>query len=192
MVLAEGGHDVTILEKGRNYFSGAASARPGTVFSNDELKSDRNFAEPDPIAEPRVFRTSESDTHPIVGSVQALPQTVGGGAVHWDAKTPRYWDIDFKKRSLLGPIADAAVEDWPFSYDDIAPDYSEIETLIGVQGDVAALPKLTLSHAPRFGELPDAARSAPVLLPRRGEGLREGRTSPIPGRHGDQQPRLRR
>ena len=154
MVLAEGGHDVTILEKGRNYFSELVSACPGTVFSNDELKSDRNFAEADPIAEPRVFRTSPSDAHPFVGSVQALPQTVGGGAVHWDAKTPRYWDIDFKKLSLLGPITGAAIEDWPFSYDEIAPAYSEIETLIGVQGDVAALPELTLSHAPRSGSFP--------------------------------------
>ncbi|MGH9296167.1 MAG: NAD(P)-binding protein, partial [Acidimicrobiales bacterium] len=47
MVLAEEGEDVTILEKGRNYFSGLSGERPGTVFSNDELKGDRYFAEPD-------------------------------------------------------------------------------------------------------------------------------------------------
>jgi len=154
MVLAEAGHDVTILEKGRNFFSQLESQRPGTLFSNDELKMNRNFAAPDPITDPRVFRTSDTETSPIVGLVQPLAQTVGGGAVHWDAKTPRYWDIDFKKLSLLGPIPGAAVEDWPFDYAEIAPYYDEIEGLIGVQGDVSALPELTLAHAPRSRPFP--------------------------------------
>lgn len=154
MVLAAAGHDVTILEKGRNFFSDLESERPGTLFSNDELKDNRNFAVPDPLSEPRVFRTSETDTDPVVGLVQALPQTVGGGTVHWDAKTPRYWDIDFHKLSLLGPIPGAAIEDWPFDYAEIAPYYDTIEQLIGVQGDVSALPELTLRHAPRSGPFP--------------------------------------
>jgi choline dehydrogenase-like flavoprotein len=154
MVLAEAGHDVTILEKGRNFFTNLEAQRPGTLFSNDELKMYRNFGAPDPVTDPRVFRTSTSDKSPYVGQVQPLAQTVGGGAVHWDGKTPRFWDIDFKKRSLLGPIAGAAVEDWPFDYAEIAPFYEEMERLIGVQGDVARLPKLTLSHAPRSGPFP--------------------------------------
>jgi|SRR5579872_4340093 len=154
MVLAEAGHDVTILEKGRSWFTDLSSQAPGSVFSNDELKSDRGFAEPDPLAEPRVFRTSVHDARPFVGEVQSLPQTVGGGAVHWDAKTPRFWDIDFKKRSLLGPIDGAEIEDWPFSYDELAGSYEEVEALIGVQGDVARLPSLTSRHAPHSGPFP--------------------------------------
>jgi choline dehydrogenase-like flavoprotein len=154
MVLAEAGLDVVVFEKGANFFTDLTSERPGTVFSNDELKDDRRFAEPDSIAEPRVFRTSPSDSNPFVGAVQSLPQTVGGGAVHWDAKTPRYWDIDFQKLSLLGPLPGSAVEDWPFTYDEIAPYYDAVEALIGVQGDVASLPELTLRHAPRSGNFP--------------------------------------
>ncbi len=154
MVLAEGGHDVTIFEKGRSYFSDLTSKRPGTVWSNDELKGDRYFGQPDPLAEPRVFRSSASDPNPYVGAVQPLPQTVGGGATHWDAKTPRYWDIDFQKLSLLGPIEGAAIEDWPFTYAELAPFYAEVESLMGVQGDVAQLPALTLAHAPRSGPFP--------------------------------------
>lgn len=156
MVLAAAGEDVTILEKGKNFFSHIESPRPGTHFSNDELKGDRYFAVPDPITDPRVFRTSETDTSPFVGVVQGLPQTVGGGTVHWDAKTPRYWDIDFAKLSLLGPIAGAAVQDWPFDYFELAPFYGEIERLIGVQGDVSLLPTLTVSHAPRTEPFPMA------------------------------------
>jgi gluconate 2-dehydrogenase alpha chain len=74
--------------------------------------------------------------------------------VHWDAKTPRFWDIDFKKLSLLGPVPDADLTDWPFTYDDLAPFYEEIENLIGVAGDVDQIPPGTIQHASRRNKLP--------------------------------------
>jgi gluconate 2-dehydrogenase alpha chain len=155
MVLAQRGWDVAIFEKGPNYFDDLTSRHPRTLFSNDELKHDRHFAKQDPDAEPRVYRTSTSDPNPQVGTVQSLAQTVGGGTAHWDAKTPRFWDIDFQKLTLLGPQPGAEVIDWPFTYDDLAPLYDEVESLIGVAGDVSALPdEPTLTHAPRAGEFP--------------------------------------
>jgi choline dehydrogenase-like flavoprotein len=155
MVLAKRGWDVTIFEKGPNYFDDLTSRSPRTLFSNDELKHDRHFAKQDPDAEPRVYRTSATDTSPQVGIVQSLAQTVGGGTAHWDAKTPRFWDIDFQKLSLLGPQPGAEVIDWPFTYHELAPFYEEVESLIGVAGDVSALPaEPTLTHAPRAAEFP--------------------------------------
>jgi choline dehydrogenase-like flavoprotein len=154
MVLARAGWDVTIFEKGANYFTDLSSDRPGTVFSNDELKKDRAFSRPDPTSEPRVFRSSPQ-APPITGAVQDLPQTVGGGTVHWDAKTPRFWDIDFKKLSLLGPVRGAGIADWPFDYAEISPHYDQIEELIGVAGNVHEFPATpTLEHAPRTKALP--------------------------------------
>ncbi|MFY9586276.1 MAG: GMC family oxidoreductase [Actinomycetota bacterium] len=156
MVLAEAGYDVVILEKGRNYFRDLTSPTPKTLFANDELKAGiRPFEEPDPEAEPRTYRRSPADEEPFhVGSVNDLPSTVGGGTVHWDAKTPRLWDIDFKKLTMLGPVDGADVQDWPFTYQEIAPFYDEIEHLIGVAGDVDQLAPVTLAHAPRSGPLP--------------------------------------
>lgn len=158
MVLAENGWDVLIVEKGRNYFGDLKSATPATAFSNDELKSSasRYFEDPDTDLEPRTFRRSASETTPLVtGNVNHLPSTVGGGTTHWDAKTPRFWDIDFKKLSMMGPMPNATVTDWPFSYGEIAPFYDEIESLIGVQGDISQLPTApTLAHAPRTKPLP--------------------------------------
>lgn len=160
MVLAEAGWDVLIVEKGRNYFGDLTSRTPSTLFSNDELKSNasRYFDEPDTDLEPRTYRRSADDAEPLAtGFVNHLPSTVGGGTVHWDAKTPRFWDIDFKKLSMMGPVDGAAVADWPFTYADIAPFYDEIETLIGVQGDVDALPDApTKAHAPRTKQFPMA------------------------------------
>jgi gluconate 2-dehydrogenase alpha chain len=154
MVLAKAGWDVTIFEKGPNYFTDLSSDLPGTVFSNDELKMNRAFSRPDATSEPRVYRSSRT-AQQITGAVQDLPQTVGGGTVHWDAKTPRFWDIDFKKLSMLGPVRGAEIADWPFDYAELSPYYDKIEELIGVAGDINLFPKEpTLAHAPRTKALP--------------------------------------
>jgi gluconate 2-dehydrogenase alpha chain len=152
MTLAEAGWHVVMVEKGPNYFHGLGKSwPPTTVFSNDELKSLRNFENPDPAAYPRTFRTSPSQKSGYyVGPVNELPVTVGGGTVHYGGATPRFWDIDFKQLSMLGPQPGADVADWPFSYAEIAPHYDRLEHLIGVQGDMHAMPQdPVLKHAPR-------------------------------------------
>lgn len=147
MVLAEAGWEVVLLERGPWYVTDLDRDRPTTRFSNDELKKDRYFEVPDPLVEPRAFRAS--DTEPdTLGSINPLASVVGGGTVHWDAKVPRFWDIDFSKLSMLGPIDGADITDWPFTYAELAPYYEEVERLLGVQGDASKLPAQTLAHAP--------------------------------------------
>src|SRR5207302_11289853 len=92
--------------------------------------------------------------HSFLGDVNDLPTTVGGGTVHWDAKTPRFWRQDFQGRSLHGPVPDANVADWPLTYDELAPYYDEVEVRLGVQGDVTRMPARTLDQAPRSGPFP--------------------------------------
>jgi choline dehydrogenase-like flavoprotein len=146
--LAHAGWDVVVLERGPWFITDLDRPLPTTRFANDELKSNRYFELPDPLTEPRVFRSSASDPG-VVGSVNDLAAVVGGGTVHWDAKVPRFWDIDFKKRSMLGPYPGTDVSDWPFTYDEVAPYYEHVERLLGVQGDASAIPQTpTLAHAP--------------------------------------------
>ena len=156
MELARAGWQVVMFEKGPNHFANLGGQGPlRTVFSNDDLKMNvRYFAGPDPLVFPRTWRPAGTGAVQYTGSVDDLPQLVGGGTVHWDAKTPRFWDIDFQQLSALGPTPGADVADWPFSYSDIAPCYDEVEKLIGVQGDVEAMPELVLKHAPRSGQFP--------------------------------------
>ncbi|MGI8491608.1 MAG: GMC oxidoreductase, partial [Acidimicrobiales bacterium] len=157
MELAGAGWDVVILEKGSNYYTGLGSAQgpQRTLFSNDEVKDKlRYFEQPDPIAFPRTFRADASGPATYVGPLNDLPVTVGGGTVHWDAKTPRFWDIDFKGLSMLGPFPGADMADWPFSYGDLAPYYDEVEALIGVAGAVGQMPANTLAHAPHHRDFP--------------------------------------
>jgi choline dehydrogenase-like flavoprotein len=148
MVLTHNGWDVLIFEKGPHYIHGIEHGPIRTVFSNDELKFNRNFDQPDPLSEPRVFRAKVGGAQ-TVGAVNPLASCVGGGTVHWDAKTPRFWDIDFSKKSMLGPYPGTDVEDWPFSYEEIAPYYRTIETLMGVAGSQHDIPHdPVLKHAP--------------------------------------------
>ena len=80
-VLTAAGWTVTIVEKGRNHLLDPDDlTRPAFDYSNDEIKFlSRHFLGPDPLIEPRTFRTREDDgdrTH--VGEVNSVPDHGGG------------------------------------------------------------------------------------------------------------------
>lgn len=184
MELAEAGWDIVMFEKGSNYFTDLEGNLYGTTkFSNDELKAlYRYFEQPDPLAYPRTFRqnASQDAAATYVGPVNDLPVTVGGGTTHWDAKVPRFWDIDFKGLSLLGPVPGADMADWPFEYNEIAPYYDEIETLLGTQGNALAIPELTRKHAPGrrgYAMPPGAQQRSSILI---AEGAKRVGLHPYP------------
>ena len=157
--LARAGHPVLVLEKGRNLFPGLGTpAGARTLLWGDEVSRARFFEHQDPLLEPRTFRTQSEARKRLgrsfAGEVNNLPSTVGGGTVHWDAKTPRFWRQDFHGRSLHGPIDGANIADWPLGYEDLAPFYDEVEQLLGVQGDIQKVPAATLAQAPRTGPFP--------------------------------------
>src|SRR5437660_2274960 len=143
-VLTAAGWSVVIFEKGRNHLIDLADpTRLAGDYSNDELKfTIRHFLGPDPLLEPRSFRLSEDDGDRLfVGDVNNLPSTVGGGGVHADGKLPRFRAEDFRLLSEHGPVdADAALADWPVTYDELQPFYADAERLVGVAGDADANP----------------------------------------------------
>ena len=188
MELAQAGWEVVVFEKGPNHFSNLGGQGPiGTVFANDSLAMMvRNFPGPDPEVFPRTWRPNQASTVQYTGSVDELPQVVGGGTVHWDAKVPRFWDIDFQQLSALGPVPGADLADWPFSYAEIAPFYDEVEQLIGVQGDIAGLPRHRQEARAPPGAVPDAARPPDALVDRGGRGRHGHRPAPVPVPDGDQ------
>ncbi len=152
-VLTRAGWSVVIIEKGRNHLLDPEDmARPASDFSNDEIKFiHRHFLGPDPLLEPRTFRSGPEDgdrTH--VGEVNSIPSTVGGGGTHADGKTPRFREVDFALRSVYGPQPGADVVDWPVTYDHLEPWYAMVEQAIGVAGDAGGNPYA----APRSGPFP--------------------------------------
>src|SRR5271155_4265992 len=86
-VLTRAGWSVVIMEKGRNHLLDPDDlTRPAADYSNDEIKfHSRHFLGPDPLVEPRTFRTGEDDGDRVhTGEVNSIPTTVGGGGTHAD------------------------------------------------------------------------------------------------------------
>ncbi len=142
-VLTQAGWSVVIFEKGRNHLIDTEDpTRLLGDYSNDEIKFvSRHFLGPDPLLEPRTFRRGVEDGERIhVGGVNTIPSTVGGGGVHADGKVPRFREEDFRLLSTFGPQPEGEVADWPLTYDELEPYYSEVERLIGVAGTEGANP----------------------------------------------------
>jgi choline dehydrogenase-like flavoprotein len=60
---------------------------------------------------------------------------VGGRTNHWGRIALRFSPVDFKSRTR-----DGIGEDWPISYDDVAPYYDKVESYIGVFGSKENIP----------------------------------------------------
>ena len=60
---------------------------------------------------------------------------VGGRTNHWGRIALRFAPVDFKARSN-----DGMGDDWPISYQDVAPYYDKVESYIGVFGTVEDIP----------------------------------------------------
>ncbi len=141
-VLTNAGLKVLILEAGDNNFPGLDDARPGMPiprYSNDEIKASiRRWDRQDAVVEPRTFRLREQDTANANEDVNVLNRTVGGTTVHADMKYPRFNEVDFRIASALrdaGRIFDGtSFIDWPLTYDELEPFYTEAETITGVSG----------------------------------------------------------
>ena len=154
-VLAKSGHfEVTVLEKGPNYFSNLDRRNfrhVSTFFSNDDIKfgartgpqtASDSLDDADPLLDPRHFLNPDATPFPVdfIGEVNSLPQIVGGGLNHSDWKARRWRPADFKLKTLAErfpkyiDISGANVADWPLSYDDLEPFYTLAEYIVGIQG----------------------------------------------------------
>jgi choline dehydrogenase-like flavoprotein len=57
-------------------------------------------------------------------------RVLGGRTLHWNAVALRYAPRDFREWSLAG-----VEEDWPVTYEELAPYYDRVEKMIGVCGE---------------------------------------------------------
>lgn len=82
---------------------------------------------------------------------------VGGSTVMWSCHFPRFHPSDFRTFTL-----DGTGDDWPISYDDLAPYYDLNETMMGVAGlpGNPAYPPISAPRQPPVGMSPGARRMA--------------------------------
>lgn len=80
-----------------------------------------------PYYPPEVVKAIRYDNCDNIGIDHV--RAVGGRTNHWNAVCLRFGPNDFRERSLEG-----VEDDWPITYDDLAPYYSYVEKMIGVTG----------------------------------------------------------
>ena len=125
-VLTERGLKVVALERG--------PWRKRESFGGDELANvNRYNLWPDPILNPRTYREGADDATKIE-LFCPVPQMVGGGTVHWQGWLPRFTESDFKLRSIAGDVPGTTLADWPITYADLEPYYTQVEWSFGVSG----------------------------------------------------------
>jgi choline dehydrogenase-like flavoprotein len=129
-VLTERGLRVVALERG--------PWRKRESFGGDELANvNRYNLWPDPLLNPRTVRTPEAE-EPRVELFCPVPQMVGGGTVHWQGWLPRFTENDFRLRTNVGDLPGTTLADWPITYRELEPYYTQIEWAFGVSGQAGA------------------------------------------------------
>jgi choline dehydrogenase-like flavoprotein len=125
-VLTERGMRVVALERG--------PWRQRESFGGDELANvSRYDLWPDPILNPRTYREG-ANAETKIELFCPVPQMVGGGTVHWQGWLPRFTESDFKLRSIAGNVSGTTLVDWPITYADLEPYYTQVEWAFGVSG----------------------------------------------------------
>ncbi len=129
-VLTEGGMRVVALEKG--------PWRTKETFGGDELANvNRYNLWPDPLLNPRTFRTSAKEDAKE-DLFCPVPQMVGGGTVHWQGWLPRFTENDFRLRTVAGELEGTTLADWPITYAELETYYDKVEWAFGVSGQAGA------------------------------------------------------
>lgn len=130
--LATAGFSVVVLEQGPYLKENA--------YSHDEIKyTFQPGLTNDPKVQPITYRKSEADAAKLVKAIEYGRQ-VGGGSVHFTGNYWRFHESDFHERSLFGEIAGTGFADWPITYADLEPYYTQAEYEIGISGLAGANP----------------------------------------------------
>jgi choline dehydrogenase-like flavoprotein len=126
--LSTAGYNVVVLEQG--------PWQQPSDFTHDELAVEREGVMLNTGAEPfQGFRTTNAEPlRRSTGRMLTYRRGVGGSSVHFTANYWRFRPIDFKERSVLGPISGTGFADWPVTYDELEPYYTKVDWEVGVSG----------------------------------------------------------
>ena len=133
--LSQAGFTVLVFEQGPRLDS--------ADFEHDELKyAFLHGITHSPETSPHTFRSDPTAIARRPDHVNPLvyARLVGGSSNHFTANFWRFHAVDFHEHSLLGDIPGAALADWPISYQDLEPYYSQVEWEVGVSGLAGASP----------------------------------------------------
>ncbi len=133
--LSQAGFEVLVLEQGPRHTA--------AEFRHDELDNWYNNALLNNLeSSPQTFRRTPQEKAERVRDMPAAwyARTVGGSSVHFTGNFWRLHEVDFKERSVLGPISGTSFADWPIDYAELEPYFTKVEWEVGVSGLAGASP----------------------------------------------------
>ncbi|MBN9062020.1 MAG: glucose-methanol-choline oxidoreductase [Rhizobiales bacterium 65-9] len=135
-LLAEAGHRVLVLERGRDH--GDENPLTRDHLRNQRLSVYDHNAGPNIVGYPRVAVDAAGharELRPHQPGYQNNAAAVGGGTLVYGAQAWRFHPDDFSMASRYGAPAGSSMADWPFDYEALAPYYERAEREIGVAGE---------------------------------------------------------
>ncbi len=124
--LATAGFSVLVLEQGPRI--------EAHEFEHDEFKYFWQSAlNNHPDLQPTTFKDGP-DAEVRRQQAVVYHRLVGGGSVMFTSNYWRFKPIDFRERSVLGPISGTGFTDWPITYEELEPYYTKAEWDLGVSG----------------------------------------------------------
>ena len=164
-VLAEAGISVVLLERGKWYTAydcrkddllNQRSSLLGAAFGPDDERYRRVSVD---------ASGQETILLPSDGAYNNNAACVGGGTFSYGAMAWRYLEKDFRMRTTYGAVEGSTLDDWPISYQDLEPYYTQAENLYQVHGNrgedptepaaSSPYPWPAVSHEPRIQQLSD-------------------------------------
>ena len=165
-VLADAGADVVMLEAGVMWDNAADSAMftwPYEAPHRGASIPERNFGELDAGLGGWSLPGEPYTRAPGTEFSWFRTRMLGGRTNHWGRISLRFGPDDFRRKSI-----DGLGDDWPISYDDVAPYYDRVDRLIGIFGSREGLP----NHPDGVFQPPPRPRCWELLIKRAADRLK--------------------
>ena len=130
--LSVAGFSVVVLEQG-----GWGKYGHEQDYTKDELLNRNPSPEDRLLSDPggrqrNTFRRNDRET--AVRGSHRYGCVVGGGTVTYGGSSWRHLPWEFNEASTVGPIAGTGMADWPISYEELEPYYTQAEWEMGISG----------------------------------------------------------
>ncbi|MBM4183976.1 MAG: GMC family oxidoreductase [Gemmatimonadetes bacterium] len=129
--LSTAGYSVVVLERG-----GWGKFGHEQDYTKDELlnsnPSQADMLMSDPVRMPNTFRRTDRDR--TVAGVHSYGCCVGGGTVTYGGSSWRHLPWEFNEATTVGTIAGTGLADWPITYEELEPYYTQAEWEVGISG----------------------------------------------------------
>jgi choline dehydrogenase-like flavoprotein len=161
--LSQAGFSVVVLEQGGwGSFGKEESANKDELLNRFPAPEDMLLS--DPRKQVSTFRRSESEKAQVFNNSYGC--VVGGGTVTYGASNWRHLPWEFDELSRFGGIPGANIADWPITWNEIEPYYTQAEWELGVSGQRINTPYMAPMSKPY--PLPPQPQKASGALLRQG------------------------